>query len=86
MIPRIVKLEEKMLIGQNMKMSLIENKTGFLWGQFSPRLKEIPNRASEDKISMQVYPPMYHNNFIQIKNLKNGQQLKFMILKIFLME
>ena len=63
MIPRIVKLEEKMIIGQNMKMSLIESKTGFLWGQFSPRLKEIPNRASEDKISMQVYPPMYHKQF-----------------------
>ena len=63
MIPRIVKLEEKMLIGQNIKMSLIENKTSFLWGQFAPRLKEILNRTSEDKISMQVYPPMYHKQF-----------------------
>ncbi len=63
MTPRIVKLEEKRLIGLNMKMSLIENKTGFLWGQFAPRIKKILNRTSEDKISMQVYPPMYFKQF-----------------------
>jgi len=63
MTPRIVNLEEKRLIGQHITMSLIENKTGVLWRQFSPRIKEILHRASEDKISMQVYPPMYHNQF-----------------------
>ena len=63
MRPRIVKLEEKRLIGLHLKMNLIENKTGFLWGQFAPRIKEILNRASEDKISMQVYPPEYFNPF-----------------------
>lgn len=63
MTPRIVKLEEKMLIGLNIKMSLIENKTGFLWGQFAPRIKEIINRVSEDKISMQVYPSIYFKQF-----------------------
>lgn len=63
MTPRIVKLKEKSLIGLHLKMNLIENKTGFLWGQFAPRIKEILNRASEDKISMQVYPPEYFKSF-----------------------
>ena len=77
MTPRIVNLEEKRLIGQHTTMSLIDNKTGFLWGQFSPRLKEIPNRASEDKISMQVYPPMYHKQFHPNKEF---EKLKFGLL------
>lgn len=63
MTPRIIKLEEKKLIGQNIKMSLIENKTGLLWGKFVPRLKEILNKVTDDKISMQIYPPMYHKQF-----------------------
>jgi len=63
MTPRIVNLEEKRLIGQHTTMSLIDNKTGFLWRQFAPRIKEILNRVSEDKISMQVYPPSFHNQF-----------------------
>ena len=50
MTPRIVNLEEKRLIGQHTTMSLIDNKTGFLWRQFAPRIKEILNRVSEDKI------------------------------------
>ena len=52
MTPRILKLEEKRLIGLNMKMSLIENKTGFLWRQFAPRINKILNRTSENKISI----------------------------------
>ena len=63
MTPRIIKLEEKKLIGQKIKMSLIENKTGLLWGKFVPRLKEILNKVTDDKISMQIYPPMYHKQF-----------------------
>ena len=63
MTPRIVNLEEKRLIGQHTTMSLIYNKTGFLWRQFAPRIKEILNRVSEDKISMQVYPPNFNNQF-----------------------
>ena len=63
MNPRIEKLEEKKLIGQNIKMSLTNNKTGQLWGQFAPRIKEIQHRSSEDKISMQIYPPLYYKPF-----------------------
>jgi AraC family transcriptional regulator len=60
---RIVLLEQKKLIGVNQKMSLINNKTGALWGSFMPRLKTINNTLSEDKISMQIYPPNYHRDF-----------------------
>ncbi len=63
MTPRIEKLEEKKLIGCYIKMSLANNKTGQLWGQFVPRIKEIRNRTSEDKISMQIYPPLYYQQF-----------------------
>lgn len=63
LIPRIEPLKEKKLIGQHMRMSLVNNKTGQLWGQFAPRIKEIQNRNSNDKISMQIYEPLYYQNF-----------------------
>ncbi len=63
MQPRIERLEEKKLIGYNMRMSLTNNKTGQLWGQFGPRIKEIQNRVTEDKISMQIYDSSYYANF-----------------------
>ena len=63
MQPRIEKLSEKKLVGHSITMSLAENKTGQLWGQFSPRIKEIQNRMSTDKISMQIYPPSYYEQF-----------------------
>lgn len=63
MEPRIENLDEKKLIGLHMKMNLSENKTGQLWGQFAPRIKEIKNRTSEDKISMQIYPSSYFKQF-----------------------
>ena len=44
-------------------MSLSNNRTGQLWGQFAPRIKEIRNRVSVEKISMQIYPPSYYSEF-----------------------
>lgn len=44
-------------------MSLTNNRTGQLWGQFAPRIKEIKNKATGDKISMQIYPPVYYKDF-----------------------
>jgi len=63
MTPRIEKLEEKKLIGQSIQMSLSQNRTGQLWGQFAPRIKEIENKLSQNKISMQIYPPSYYEEF-----------------------
>ncbi|MEM8846640.1 MAG: GyrI-like domain-containing protein, partial [Bacteroidota bacterium] len=34
-----------------------------LWGEFGPRIQEINNRTSQDKISMQVYPSSYFEGF-----------------------
>ncbi len=63
MEPKVEKIKEKKLIGQNIKMSLSDNKTAQLWRQFAPRIKEIKKRVSEDKISLQIYPPLYHQQF-----------------------
>ena len=41
-------------------MSLVNNLTGHLWGQFGPLIKTIKNRVNGDKISMQIYPLNYY--------------------------
>lgn len=61
--PRIESLKSKKLIGQKVSMSLVENKTGLVWSSFSPRIKEIEDRISEDRISLQVYPYDYYDAF-----------------------
>lgn len=63
MKPRIEILKNKKLVGCKLKMSLTNNKTGQLWGSFAPRVKEIKNRVSSYKISIQVYDTSYHSNF-----------------------
>jgi AraC family transcriptional regulator len=63
MNPRIVQLKEKKLVGYNLRMSLTNNKTGQLWGQFGPKIRTIKNRMTEDKISMQIYDASYYQNF-----------------------
>ena len=63
MEPRIEKLSKKRLVGISKTMSVMDDKTGQLWGQFGPRIQEIPNRISHDKISMQVYPATYFDFF-----------------------
>lgn len=63
MQPRIINLAAKKLIGKHLKMSLTNNKTGQLWGQFAPSIKTIVHRTSIDKISMQIYPTDYYKNF-----------------------
>ena len=63
MQPRIEILHPKKLVGLSCSMSLVNNLTGQLWGRFGPHIKAIQDRVSEDKISMQVYPPMYYEQF-----------------------
>lgn len=55
MEPRIEILEEKKLIGNTKVMSIANNKTKELWSGFAPRIQEIEQRVSNDKISMQIY-------------------------------
>ncbi len=50
-------------MGQRMRMSLANNKTGELWRTFVPRRSEISNNLTNDLISMQVYGPTYFADF-----------------------
>lgn len=63
MVPRIEILEDKKLIGYRLKMSMTNNKTSQLWGSFAPKIKDIKNRLTTDKISMQVYDTSYYRDF-----------------------
>jgi AraC family transcriptional regulator len=81
MRPRIEALSEKKLVGCYQEMSLSEDKTVQLWKAFGPRIKEVSNRVSQDKISLQIYPQGYHQEFnpanifikwaaVEVKHLK----------------
>jgi len=61
--PRIESLAEKKLVGLSIRMSLTRNTTGQLWGRFGPKIKEITNRVTADKISMQLYDAAYYAEF-----------------------
>ncbi|HEY3429641.1 MAG TPA: GyrI-like domain-containing protein [Cyclobacteriaceae bacterium] len=63
MTPRIETTAEKKLIGNYLKMSLANNKTGELWKNFIPRRKEITTNRNTDLISMAVYNPSYFVQF-----------------------
>lgn len=63
MTPRIETLKETKLIGTKLSISIMQNKTGLLWSQFAPRIKEIEGRVSEDRFSLQIYPAGYFEGF-----------------------
>lgn len=79
---RIEILAEKRLIGKRMKMNFSHNKTGDLWRGFMSGRKEIKNNAGIELYSMQIFPPMFFDNFspdtefekwaaIEVKNFEN---------------
>lgn len=70
MEPNIRTLKEKKLIGYHLKMSIINNKTGMLWGKFAPRIKEIKNKVDTNKFSMQVYDASYFETFNPTKEFE----------------
>ena len=63
MKPRIETLAEKKLVGKRMIMSFSNNKTGELWRSFMPRRKEIQNNIGAELYSIQIYAPLFFNNF-----------------------
>ena len=63
MKPRIETLTEKKLIGKRMIMSFSDNKTFELWRSFMSRRKEIKNNIGTELYSIEVYAPLYFNNF-----------------------
>ena len=61
--PSIRQLLEKKLIGRNLKMSLINNKTTSLWRGFMHLKGSISKLVSENVFSLQVYPSDYFTPF-----------------------
>ncbi len=58
----IIKTEpEKIIVGQHVQMSLVENKTQELWKAFGPRRKEIENLSCHGSYSIQVYDEGFLN-------------------------
>ncbi|RKR12250.1 AraC family transcriptional regulator [Maribacter vaceletii] len=55
MTPRIEIIKDKKLIGKQLKMSLVDNKTPILWKSFMQQRKEITNTVNIDLYSIQVY-------------------------------
>ncbi|WP_303311504.1 GyrI-like domain-containing protein [Hymenobacter sp. BT730] len=61
--PRIEFLSEKKLIGQRLRMSFANNRTGELWQNIMPRRHEIQQAVGADLYSMQQYPPGFFTTF-----------------------
>ncbi|MBM9548328.1 GyrI-like domain-containing protein [Leptospira sp. 201903074] len=59
----IVEIDQKIVIGMKLEMSLVENQTQSLWQKFIPKSKDIPNRLDSNLISMAVYSPGYFQSF-----------------------
>ena len=67
MMPKIIDLQSKKLLGLSQEMSLMDNKTPELWKAFRQRSKEVANRSSDDFISLQEYPVDYFQVFSPVK-------------------
>jgi len=61
-LPRIEILKEKKLVGKQLKMNMINNRTFELWKSFMPFKKLIQNQVSTDLISMQIYDKSFDFN------------------------
>jgi AraC family transcriptional regulator len=57
-LPKIISVSEKKLIGKRVVTTLGENKTVELWRSFMPRRKEIINALNTELISMAIYDPL----------------------------
>jgi AraC family transcriptional regulator len=70
MEPRIETLPKKKLIGKRLKMTFADNKTHELWKGFMPRRKEIQNNIGTELYSMQIYEPLFFENFNPAKEFE----------------
>jgi len=60
---RIELLKPKKMIGLNLKMSLVTNKTFELWQSFMPRRRELTQTVNNDLYSIQFYSANYFEHF-----------------------
>ena len=60
LIPQIITIAQKKLVGKKLKMSLTQNKTVELWRSFMPKRMGIGNKIGQDLISLSVYNGTVH--------------------------
>jgi AraC family transcriptional regulator len=63
MNPEIRTLTEKKFVGKRLIMSFSKNRTKNLWQGFMPRRKEIRNNIGSDLYSLEVYAPLFFDEF-----------------------
>lgn len=61
--PRIETIARKQLVGHQISMSLIDNKTFELFSGFMPKRNDIANTVSSDIYEVLVYNDAYFKNF-----------------------
>ncbi|MCT8334055.1 GyrI-like domain-containing protein [Leptospira sp. 85282-16] len=59
----IIEVNQKIIVGRKLEISLLENQTQTLWQTFMPKLKSISNRLDNNLISMSIYPSDYFQSF-----------------------
>lgn len=55
MIPQIITIPEKKLIGKRIRMTLATNRTAELWKSFMPHRKDIRNSSGPELFSVEIY-------------------------------
>lgn len=70
MQPRIETISSKVLIGKKLTMSFANNRTFILWNSFMPRRKEIRNKIGTELYSLQIYSPLFFDNFDYTKEFE----------------
>ncbi len=63
MNPKIETLQKKKLVGNNLEMSLIDNKTFELFSSFMPNKKNIQNTIGQDIYEISTYDADYFKSF-----------------------
>lgn len=62
--PRFVHIPERLLVGRQVRMSLVQNRSAELWQSFRPLVAQVPGRIGADFFSVQVYDsPEYFTAF-----------------------
>lgn len=63
MQPAIKTFAPKKLVGKQSTMTFANNTTFELWKSFMVKRKEIKNTIGTELYSIQIYPPLFFNNF-----------------------
>jgi AraC family transcriptional regulator len=61
--PKLELLPQKILVGKQLRMSLVANRTRELWQNFMPRRKEIVNAVNDYLYSLEEYNTHFFDHF-----------------------